>query len=405
VYGCHIKSKERISNLINTSAIIAATATVTATSHGGAAVLEEKKSTSALLPSCQTNLNDVALSMAKYSAPVGSKSFLKHQRVLTHATKFHLGITGHLRQHGIFSDTIENIIQMLKGYGLEQNFNETIDSDIAHNDTIMIEFAIYSKNIIPLKCTGTKCHSIPRISLQTEQVTELQWAREYIVECHTSPNCLIWDFSDMNFEWAKSIDDGGTSNASESFLIVPHMFHNRLRADYHPKNENELLPYQERSIDAVFFGMYSSRRTKFATEYLKGNGTLSTYNIVFRKKMRPLGAVAKGYSNAKICLVLHSYTADSAGEYHRMSDFKRFGCVPIMETFGDKMLAETLSSCAGIKFADFDDISSTVINELKRINVTSADVLREEQLTIDRWWERGIEWNRFLGQIFGSVLV
>jgi hypothetical protein len=72
-----------------------------------------------------------------------------------------------------------------------------------------------------------------------------------------------------------------------------------------------------------------------------------------------------------------------------------------METFGDKMLVETLSSCAGMKFADYDDIPDAVIRELKRINETSADILREEQLSIDRWWKGGIEWNKLLGQVLG----
>jgi len=352
-------------------------------------------------PSCQSNLNDMAVSMARYSTPVGSNSYLKHKRIFAHATKFHMSVTGHLSRSGIFSDTIENIIQMLKGYGLEQIFNETIDSDIAHNDIILIDFAIYAK-MIQSKCRGSKCHFVPRISLQTEQVKGVDpQAQGHVVECHISPNCLIWDFSDINFIWAKSIvDNGKTYDASESFMIVPHMFHNRLKTMY-LKDENELLPYQERSTDAVFYGLVTSRREQFMSKYIKDTGILSRYKIDFRKKMRPLGVVVRGYSNAKICLVVHSRIADSAGEYHRISDFKRFGCVPIMETFGDKMLVETLSSCAGMKFADYDDIPDAVIRELKRINETSADILREEQLSIDRWWKGGIEWNKLLGQVLG----
>lgn len=350
---------------------------------------------------CEMSLNDIAQSMARYSTPVGSKSFIKHKRVLKQATKFHMDKTGIGKNH-IFSDTIENIIQMFRSYGLEQNLDKTIDSETADNDTIMIDFAYYNHRKVPSKCTGRKCHSIPRISLQTEQVKEMEWAREYVSGCYASPNCLIWDFSDINFEWAKSIEvDGKSSNASESFMIVPHMFHNRLGA-LHPKSEKELLPYQERSTDAVLFGSMTGRREEFARKYLdaRTNGTLSRYKIEFRWDLAHK-VVVEGYSNAKICLVVHSYLAESAGEYHRISDFNRFGCVPIMETFGDKMLVETLSSCAGIKFADLDDIPNAIINELKRMNETSADVLREEQLAIDQWWESGIEWNTFLEQVFG----
>jgi len=385
-YAYHAVTYGKISNTMKTSLQIDS-------DSGG--VIE----TATPSPSCKSNLNDMALSMARYSTPVGSNSFLKHKRVLTQATKFHMSVTGQHLIKGIFSDTIVNIIQMLKGYGLEQNFNETIDSDIAHNDTILIDFAVFAKQI-PTKCRGSKCHSIPRISLQTEQIIGLNaQAHANVVECHTSPNCLIWDFSDINFEWAKSIVyNGKTYNASESFMIVPHMFHNRLK-DIYPKDENELVPYQERSTDAVFYGLLTRRRQQFMSKYVnKDTGTsLSRCKLDFRKNMRPVGSVAKGYSNAKICLVVHSRIADSAGEYHRISDFKRFGCVPIMETFGDKMLVETLSSCAGMKFADYDDIPNAVIRELKRINETSADILRGEQLSIDRWWNVGIEWNNLLG--------
>jgi hypothetical protein len=89
------------------------------------------------------------------------------------------------------------------------------------------------------------------------------------------------------------------------------------------------------------------------------------------------------------------------GEYHRISDFKRFGCVPVMETFGDKLTVEALSTCAGIKFADFDDLPNAVVSELKRMNETSNGILREEQLAIHRWWDNGIDWSTFLENVLG----
>jgi len=53
---------------------------------------------------CHTSLNDMTISMAKYSSPPGSKSFLKHERIFAHATKFHILRQGN--ENNTFSDTI-----------------------------------------------------------------------------------------------------------------------------------------------------------------------------------------------------------------------------------------------------------------------------------------------------------
>ena len=398
----HLESHE--SNTSSSfNAATAANANATADVDVVASVQVEKKepssSSTIAYPSsstsaCHTSLNEMSISMAKYSSPPGSKSFLKHQRIFAHATKFH--ILRHGNKNNIFSDTTQNIIQMFESYGLVESLNETIDSDMEGNRTIMVEFSMNHHEKVPAKCTGSTCHTIPRISIQAEQITIHAYAPEFVQGCHASPNCLIWDFSDINFDWAKSLP----SNASESFLIVPHMFHDRLR-EWYPKDKDDIKAYTERSEDAVFFGAYTSRRKVFENKYINNNGTLSRYKVTFRKKMRPFGVLTGGYSNAKICLVVHSFLADSGGEYHRISDFKRFGCVPVMETFGDKLTVETLRTCAGIKFADFDDLPNAVVSELKRMNDTSNDILREEQLAIDRWWDNGIDWSTFLEKVLG----
>ena len=387
------------------SATTAAAANANANANVVASVQVEKKEpsssstiadpSSSSTSACHTSLNEMTISMAKYSSPPGSKSFLKHQRIFAHATKFHILRPG--PKNNIFSDTIQNLIQMFESYGLVESLNEIIDSDMEGNHTIMVELSFNHHDKVPAKCTGSTCHTIPRISIQAEQITKKAWAPDFVHGCHASPNCLIWDFSDKNFDWAKTLP----TNASESFLIVPHMFHDRLRGWY-PKDENEIKPYGERSEDAVFFGAYTSRRKVFENKFINNNdGTLSRYKVTFRKKMRPFRVLTEGYSNAKICLVVHSFLADSGGEYHRISDFKRFGCVPVMETFGDKLTVEALSTCAGIKFADFDDLPNAVVSELKRMNETSNGILREEQLAIHRWWDNGIDWSTFLENVLG----
>ena len=105
-------------------------------------------------------------------------------------------------------------------------------------------------------------------------------------------------------------------------------------------------------------------------------------------------------------LILHSVMTDSGGEYHRLSDLNRFGCIPVMEQLSSipgvmPSTVDTLSNCAGIVFAKFDDIPSAIINELQRINSTPHDTLRQQQISIDQWWHDGIQWETLLEDIVG----
>ena len=54
----------------------------------------------------------------------------------------------------------------------------------------------------------------------------------------------------------------------------------------------------------------------------------------------------KAYREAKVCVVLHSYATESGGEYHRLSEFAKFGCIPVMETFSGTLLF-SFSCCFG----------------------------------------------------------
>ena len=64
--------------------------------------------------------------------------------------------------------------------------------------------------------------------------------------------------------------------------------------------------------------------------------TLSSQNVVFRKQnWRKLNIQA--YADSKIWFVVHSLMAESAGEYHRISEIARFGCILVVETIADKL--------------------------------------------------------------------
>lgn len=348
---------------------------------------------------CPMSLNEMVISMAKYSVPHGSTAWTKMKRILSQAKYYH--VPDDKRKNNIFSDSTKRIMEILEGYGLVRIKNETIDSDIVtNNDTILVEYSIFHHDVHPVHCTGSKCHTMPRISLQTEQVKALHWAPDFIRSCDSSPNCILWDFSKINYDWAKM-----SLNASESIMIVPLLFHDRLETMYPSGGEDELLPHNNRTLDISFFGLITKRRKEFHQRFIQGiNKTLSPYKVQYRKLMF-VGPQVEAYKRSKICLVLHAYLPDSAGEYHRISDFKRFGCIPVMESFSDIETQRILAACAGIVFADYENLANTVVSVLNRVNQTNASVLRRNQLEVDRWWREGIQWSSFLETVLGPSTI
>jgi len=340
------------------------------------------------------SLTEMAVRMANYSTPLESLSWEKNRKVLLGSNRFHL--TKAKKRNDIFASVTDNIVELLTSYGLTQFVNDTVDSDIANNDVIVVENLCYS--VRGNQCRGSKCNTIPRIVIQAEQVRNSKLTSptyKYLINCHESPTCVVWDFSDSNFEWLKSI------NVSESCMLVPHMFHSRFKS-FIPA-EGGLVPIHNRSMDVAFFGLITRRRYSFLEKHIdpKGNGTLSTFNIKFEKNMN-VHTVTKAYADSKICLSVHSFSPDSAGEYHRLSEMNRFGCIMIMESFGDTFLEDTLSRFGGVMFAAYNDLPGTIERELEKINTSSFEELNRHQIAVDKWWEENeIQWNGLLEKILG----
>jgi len=341
------------------------------------------------LPTCNTTINEMLFSMAQYLAPPKSMAWLKTKRILSRAKSFYIP-----DQMNIFNDTNKNIIKMLEGYGLVRFENETFNTNNCQNDTVLLQYSFYDHDSIPVHCIGDRCKSMPRIIIQTEQLSAMKWAPSYIKACHYSANCVIWDFSQANHKWTQLL------NASDSMMIIPHMFHDRLKG-YYPASGNDLIPYNSRSLDFVLFGIMTRRRKQFFRRYIVGQKTLSNYNFQFKSVMHENKQVEM-YKKSKICLIVHSYLADSGGEFHRLSDLKRFGCLPIVEKFSDDVTVEILSNCSGVVFADFENLTSAVVRELERMSIQDPITLRSEQLSIYNWWGEEIERSSFLGKIFGD---
>jgi hypothetical protein len=76
-----------------------------------------------------------------------------------------------------------------------------------------------------------------------------------------------------------------------------------------------------------------------------------------------------------------------------------------MESFSDIETQRILAACAGIVFADYENLADTVVSVLNRVNQTNASVLRRNQLEVDRWWREGIQWSSFLETVLGPSTI
>ena len=393
-----LKDENNLSSLTHPSNIVIANITITVEEEKEIKTNDQHQRTS-----CTTTLNDMAIKLATFTTPHGSKSWEKHKHIFSRATQFYVVKP----KSSIFDSTTENIILMLSSYGLKKIVNDTLDSDIVTRDgnrTIIIEYLVFQHNSRYYPCIGSSCGDIPRILLQTEQLKRMNTKySQYLETCYISKNCVVWDFSDSNYHYISNQTIDFNISPADSFMIVPHMFHERVKSLYPEKDQ--LIPLKDRSLDVVFHGLITKRRKTFEEAYITpSNQVLSKLEIKYEKVMRMI-RFSGSYANSKICLVVHSFHADSAGEYHRLSDFNRFGCVPVMERFDDKLTVDTLSHCGGIIFADYDDLPSTIERELKRIDSASVDVLANEQKAVYEWWSKSIEWQSFLENILGPRIL
>ena len=100
---------------------------------------------------------------------------------------------------------------------------------------------------------------------------------------------------------------------------------------------------------------------------------------------------ADAYKEAKVCMVVHSYTDDSGGEYHRLSEFAPFGCIPVMETFGDTIGIDRYKECGRMVFASGPDLMEAAANVTAKID----QGWYEDYSHVD-WWKAGIQWETLL---------
>ena len=312
------------------------------------------------------SLHQLALDMLKYSSPPGSASHTKLKEILQAHSYFYIELP-----HNIFTENQKNMAHMLEGFGLSR-LERRPPKEWANYT--LVETPL-DKGLCPIE--EVDCKNRSRILIQTEQ-----YFKDKVGKCHESSKCIVLEFSDRNYRIAKERGWG------DSFALLPVMTQYPSRfASLVPDN---IKPLRERLYDIVFFvGVFTSRRQAYtnATEYLE-NHPNRTVKITKDKSIR---RQADAYKEAKVCMVVHSYTDDSGGEYHRLSEFAPFGCIPVMETFGDTIGIDRYKECGRMVFASGPDLMEAAANVTAKID----QGWYEDYSHVD-WWKAGIQWETLL---------
>lgn len=322
--------------------------------------------------SSEGSLNQIALDMFHHSSPPGSASHTKLKEVLQANSHFYINIPD-----AIFTNNQRNIASMLEGYGLTR-LDEKPPKEWTNVTLVEVSFRPITEGVCPLIEAG--CLNRSRIIIQSEQ-----YFKDSVTRCHESPKCIVLEFSDRNYRNAQAQGIG------DSFALLPVMTQYPSRMAW--LLPEDIKPLRERLYDIVFFLGVATRRRQIyanATNYLE-NHPNQTIKIGKDKNVRRQAAA---YGEAKVCLVVHSYHDDSGGEYHRLSEFAPFGCIPVMETFGDTIGIERYKECGRIVFALGPDLMEAAANVTAKID----QGWYQDHAHVD-WWKAGIQWETLLSSV------
>lgn len=275
---------------------------------------------SSLLPSSKDNknkddatfcqqegsLHQIALDMIHYSSPRGSASYQKLQHIVQQNPTFFLEV-----KVPILTEVEQNIARLLQGFDLEQTTSPPSNTE---TNVTLIQNAWGSKlcNLVKPECRNTT-----RIILQSEQINGLQQNRiaPQFRLCHQSPNCIVLEFSDYNYVWARE------QGLADSFVLLPIM--NQATSRLLPQNQgmskanSNLQPLSNRDLDVVFFGAATQRRQAILQMSQHYATTKNWTNIVLPPKPKQTNNfnnfMVESYLNAKVCLVAHSYHDEAGG--------------------------------------------------------------------------------------------
>ena len=341
------------------------------------------------------SLHSIAIEMAKYSM----KSIQTLRSLLSLSDKFMIKLEERSTlKSGIFQDVENNLITMLEGHGKIHFQGETGSKYLNKSiDIISIENSFHScKNEIRPCKVGTSCNEVARILIQTEQVSVVSKAdqriyTECLKKCAHSWNCMIWDYSDINYNWMLKVNI-----PASRILLIPHMIQNRLK----PLLPSKLKPLRLRRRRAVMFGVVETSRRQLLLKKLHQN--LRKSGISVELWAQNIGAsnstkneyMSKMYAESQFCVNLHSYSNFSPGELHRLSEIVQFQCIPIFEEFSDKIGIEAYTKCGGVLFTSFRNFTKTIKTGLEMIEGNHFYSNK-----FSNWWATGIRWQTLLHDI------
>lgn len=398
-----------------------------------------------LLPQCGTNRSQTALAleMANTSSPKGSPSHIKLLRILDNHQTFFIDLGGHQK---LFDAVTENMVTALEGYGLQQiatmDHHYSVAADVGSSSStgrIKVETLFSQTRRDKEDNFYMDLPNTAVIIIQTEQICCShygKYAEGYLNKCHQSPNCILWEYSHLNYEWL--VEKGW----GDSVILLPTLLQHRLDPYYNyddgdgddkPVNvgdsttpspdEAEIVvdssadatthPNQ-RTIDVVFFGVMTQRRQQIQMQ-LQQIASQQNWNMIFEEVDNSgsrLDYMADIYSRSKICLIVHSFVGEgggvnddgnsankSPGEYHRLSEMAPSGCLPVVETFGDDVgVEEYYRQCGGVIFSGLSYIP-TVIQTLLTNNYDNDDKM---QGRIEWWAKSKVDWEHLLQQFLND---
>jgi len=331
------------------------------------------------------SLRSIAIDMINYSSPQGSKSFNKLKHVLDLHSEFFVD----LKPFDLFQRNQESMATLLEGYGLKRLYESPAEG---RSNVLLVETQ-FSSSTCPLK--RDDCATRGRILIQTEQIGfgygESKIFKQLMKSCNESPSCIVFEYSDYNYE--RAVAEPYTWG--NSYVLMPVMTQDPSRLNqFLPETRKEI---KKRSIDVVLFGHMTVRR-EFIFQKSKAYTTYHPEKKHLIKMEYDTHEMAKAYSDAKVCLIVHAHAEVTPGEYHRLSEIAAFGCILVVENFADKIGIDRYENCGGLIFADFDHIFETAVQVVEEID----DDLNSYKSTRRHsdWWNAGVKWETILPEVF-----
>lgn len=377
------------------------------------------------------SMTNIAETMSHMSSPFRSQSWNASRRILAAAMVRNATINCFLP--GLFRPLYGNIKRMMNDVGVATKLVEYRRSDRPRfadsrgppNKSpayFVLETSFYGG----LKHWGWYCDEADypcyRIILNSEQFDGFLANRSgltpYLLRCAKNPNCVVWEYSTLNYN--KMRTHPFLKSAAVQLLPVMHQpislhysadhfrephaftpsssFVNAIKQQMPP-----LIPLHRRPIDVVFLGILTSRR-KILVGKIESRlpFLVNSSRSVFMSGEHNISVRQKIYSNAKICLNIHSSSAETPAEFHRISEMAPFGCVLLSETLVEQIGLDAYQSCGGIRMSSFENIPDVIGEILHDINQTTRRQLwQESQLRTHRWWMEAQAWPvEILNRIF-----